>query len=164
MGGCRYGYTKPPTDTSMGCSGIKSNQKGFTLPLILCTVLLSVAHTHTHTPLLTHNILNSQTQNTEKAPSAPPAAFAVPLFIVKKGRRETKKPLRALRIHLHEGKRPICLQSPYEAKGYVYLLKASSKSTLANYEERGRQRLKARTINFPGERVRSAWRARVTFR
>lgn len=34
---------------------------------------------------------------------------------------------------------------------------------LANYEERGRQRLKARTINFPGESVHSAWRARVTF-
>lgn len=74
----------------MGCSGIKSNQKGFTLPLILRTVPLLV--THTHTPLLTHNILNSQTQNTEKAPSATPAAFTVPLFIVKKGRRETKKP------------------------------------------------------------------------
>lgn len=162
MGGCRYGYTKPPTDTSMGCGGIKSNQKGFTLPLILRTVPLSVTHTHTHTPLRTHNILNSQTQNTEKAPSAPPAAFAVLLFIVEKGRR--KKGLRALRIHQHEGKHPICLQSPYEAKGYVYLLKASSKSMLANYEERGKQRLKARTINFPGESVHSAWRARVTFR
>lgn len=65
---------------------------------------------------------------------------------------------------IHQLKRSVHLiPASVPVRVYIYLLKRSTASVLANYKERERQDLKAQTINFPGERVHSAWRARVTF-
>lgn len=107
-----------------------------------------------------------------------PAAFIVLLFTVKrKKRREReqknqKKPsLLVFRIGWCKGEHTICLQSPYDApppkkKNRLRLPFQQHPPSQCRQitGEGGRQRLKARTINFPGESVHSAWRARVTFR
>lgn len=104
-----------------------------------------------------------------------PAAVIVLLFTVKRKKRrereQKKNPsLLVLRIGWCKGEHTICLQSPCDGppkkkRGYVYLFNSILQVSAGKLRRKeGRQRLKARTINFPGESVHSAWRARVTFR
>lgn len=153
-----------PTDTSAGCSRIKSNQKRI--------------HFAPHrVRMRTHanNILYSQTQNREEAPSAPTCCCHCPVVYCEKKKEERKgakkkTSLLVFRIGWCKGEHTICLQSPCDGpkkkkRGYVYLFNSILQVSAGKLRRKeGRQRLKARTINFPGESVHSAWRARVTFR
>lgn len=65
--------------------------------------------------------------------------------------------LLVFRIGGCKGEHTICLQSPHDGqrKGYVYLWRHPPSQCRQITEKGGRQRLKARTINFPGESVHS---------
>lgn len=126
-----------PTDTSAGCSRIKSNQNRIHFAP-------HRARMRTHA----NNILNSQTQNREEAPSAPTCCFHCPVVYCEKKKRwekgskkkQTKNPtLLVSRIGWCKGEHTICLQSPYDGqkeKATFTFSTASSKSVPANYGER----------------------------
>lgn len=155
-----------PTDTSAGCSRIKSNQNRIHFAP-------HRARMRTHT----NNILNSQTQNREEAPSAPTCCFHCPVVYCEKKKRGGEKGAKKKQKKTPHSSCPELVG----VKGSIpsaYSLRTMAKKKRLRLpfrrhppsqcrqitEKGGRQRLKARTINFPGESVHSAWRARVTFR
>lgn len=112
-----------PTDTLAGCSRIKSNQKR-----IHCAPHRARMRTHAN------NILNSQTQNREEAPSAPTCCFHCPVVYCEKKKRGEKGSKKKKKKKKYsscselvgvKGSIPSAYSlhttAPHQKRGYVYL-------------------------------------------